>query len=250
MIATSTKRMKLGIEKRAERGFNLFIKNDGTDYAAIWRGLMDGVLDNISKIRQTPNREVYHAMIGGREFLIKVDRKKPVNLDMKLWRMIRGPEYSRRMMAVSSAVSNGCTATQEIFFVAEKTRGLFKPETYVILDYLPGCPIADCEEPSEYFEEAARMLSELHKYDLTLGDVNTDNFLRTDGGVKVVDLSYDGLAWSGKGKDIVRAKERFGVDVPVNSIAEKVAVRYTMLKNAFRERLSAIEASIRRGTEL
>lgn len=246
MRSRSKRKKVLGIKERREQGFNLFIKSDGTDYAAIWRSLMAGTLAGLTQIRQTANREVYHAAIEGREFLIKVDRKRPINLDMKLWRIIRGPEYSRRMIAVSEAIMRGCTATQEIFFVAEKTYGLLTPETYIILDYIPGHPIAECDEPSVYFEEAARTLSELHKYNLALGDVNIDNFLYTQDGVKVVDLSHDGLAWSGKGKDIVRTMEQFGVSVDANGLVEKVAVKYTLLKKALKKQLSAVKVYIKR----
>lgn len=232
-----------GILRREEDGCNLFIKDDGIDYAGIWRAFRAGNLRCHEILRDIERRKAYRVRAGGRFYLIKIDAERPRAIESILWRFLHGPIHSKRMKAVNKAVRKGCRRTQEIFFVAEK-KGRICRKTFIITEYLPGRTLETEADYTPYLEDLGAALAELHSHNLSLSDINTGNFLITDEGIRVIDLSTKGTAWAGIGRDVIEAKQLLGVDVPVRSVSVRLSIRYVRAKRAVRDRLRAVRRAL------
>lgn len=238
-MADSKTRQIGGIITRAADGYNLFIKDNGVDYVELWQDFRAGKLQGLENLKEIEHRSVYRLEADGRSYLVKVDTKCPRPLDLKLWRFIHGPVHSKHMKAVNKAVRKGCRRTQDIFFVAEKN-GRICPETFIIIEYLPGRNLDTEADYAPYLADIGAALADLHSHKLSLSDIHAGNFLITDEGIKVIDLSTKGLAWAGIGRDIIEAKQFLGVDVPMGSFSARLSVWYVRGKRAFRDSLRCI----------
>lgn len=230
-----------GILRQSSGGYNLFIKDDGTDYIKIWKDFKAGKLDGLRTLTDISHRKAYHINIKGRDYLLKVDTKCPRPLDMKIWRFIHGPYHSKHMKAVNKAVNQGCKRTQDIYFVAEK-KGRICTETFLIIEYLPGQSLCGKEIENTYKQDIAAALAELHSYKLSLSDIHPGNFLITKNGINVIDLSTKGIAWAGIGRDIIEAKQNLGINVPVQNFSERLSVWYVLGKRGFRDGLRTVRS--------
>lgn len=228
--------MKPGaIIKRKEAGYKLFIKDDGYDYAGLWNSFRSGRLKDYVTIRQIGKREVHIVEAWGRKFILKIDREVSRHFEVRLWRAIQGPFFSRQMKAVHRAVSNGCTVTPEIYFVAEKEGGLLCRESYSIQEFLEGHVLEQEPDLEPFYPALVRAIDELHKFDLVLSDLHAQNVMVTKDGLKIIDLSWKGTTWAGKGKDIVILKQLYGIEMPVKDFSRRLAAAYIRIKHRIRD---------------
>lgn len=221
-------------------GYEIYCKEDEIDYLALCNLLRDNKLDKVTVIKKTDIRDVYLLEEGGRKFILKCDRYVPKKLEAKIWNFLRGPFYVRKMASIYKASRLGCRVTPEFLLVALR-KGLFFPvESFALQEYVDGIELEDAGSPEEYKDEIIQAFSELHKYNLALGDVNTSNIMVTPQGIKIIDLTWNGTRLAGKGQDIVRLKNRLGIIFPVNSIGQWIGVIYITVKHGIREFLHTL----------
>lgn len=238
------------IIQRSDGDYNLFIKDDGYDYARVWHDFLAGKIPGLKTLRYVPPhmprpREAYYAEVNGREFLIKIEYKEIKRLEMKIRRFIFGPVHSRRMKAVNKAINAGCTCTQDIYFVAEQ-KGILAKKAYMIIEWLPGRSLYEEPDYSIYHQDMIKALVELHSYKLTLSDLAANNFLITDKGMKIIDISTRFTAWAEIGKDILYAKIHYGIDVPARNFSEKAALIYFYAKHWRRKLWDKIRSPLKK----
>jgi serine/threonine protein kinase len=145
------------------------------------------------------------------------------------------------MKRINKAVNCGCRATPDFFLVAERMRRGLARESYIIQEYLEGKALSEVENclPLNAALRAGmrEAMSELHKHDLCHSDIATSNWLLTPGGLKAIDLSWNGTIWAGKAQDTLRMKNRYQVELPVRSIKDKLALLYITAKHRLRDSL-------------
>lgn len=224
-----------GITTARKDGYKLFIKDDGFDYTRLWEDFRAGRIEDVFTIRDYGKREVHRVGYAGRKFIIKIDREISRHLEVKAWRAIQGPFYSRQMKAVNRAIQGGCRVTPDIYFVAEKEGGLLCRESYIILEFLEGRVLASEPDYTPFYPGIIEAIEELHKYDLVLSDANDWNIMLTPEGVRIIDLSWKGITWSGKGKDVVILKQLYGIELPVRDFSRRAAARYIIIKHRIRD---------------
>lgn len=224
-----------GIVTAARDGYKLFIKDDGFDYTGLWEDFRAGRIADSVCLRDYGKREVHRVGYAGRRFIVKIDREISRHLEVKVWRALQGPFYSRQMRAVHRAVRDGCRATPEIYFVAEKEGGWLCRESYSIQEFLEGRVLAEAEDYKPFYPGIVAAFEDLHRHNLALSDLNDHNIMLTPEGVKIIDLSWKGIPWSGKGKDVVILKQLYGIDLPARDFSRRAAARYIRIKHRIRD---------------
>lgn len=221
---------KNAIQHVREGLYDLYSKDDALYYTNLWKKFTEKTLSGVTTIRIEDVREVYRLDVDGRRFILKIDRYVPQRLEKKLRFIFFSPYFSRQMRAVHNALQRGCRVIPDIFFVAEKKEGLIITETCFIQEFIEGEHFKSVVEARDNAEAIIGAVKELHRCGLAHCDLNLDNIFTTPEGVKFIDLSCFGSVFGGKGKDIERLQERFGIVFPISSLAEKMAHTYTQVK--------------------
>lgn len=230
---------RAGIVEKREKDHTLTIKADGTDYERIWHDFRQGLFPDAVVLKDCPTRQVYVVESAGRKYVLKRDTHVSRHFEVKLWRALTGPFHSRQMRAVNRAVSQGCTVTPEIYFVAERRDRFICRESYIIMEYLPGRALNTVTaDYAPYHPQLLRALKELHSHRLAFSDVTANNVMLTDSGeIKIIDLSWGGARWAGVGRDVYEFKQEYGIKVPVRGVADRLAVAYIAVKHMIRNAL-------------
>lgn len=229
-----------GIICKVEDGFRLHIKDDGTDYTAIWNDFRKGRLSLAKTFKNEPHREVYLYEHGSRKFILKIDRYVSRHLEVRLWNMLRGPFHSRQMKAIARAVQAGSHVTPEYFFTAERMEGGLCRLTYIIQEYFAGENLEQTKGFTNYQAAIKKSMLELHSHNLVLSDVAPVNFVVMGDEIKPIDLTWNGFVCIGKAQDIVRLKNHYGVELPVNGLVQRLTLVYIRAKHSLRDFLQRL----------
>ncbi|MDR1042017.1 MAG: hypothetical protein LBR80_17985 [Deltaproteobacteria bacterium] len=203
-------------------------QDDGFDYLGLLKAFQEGLVQGTRLVTVSPSRVVHRVAYLGREFVIKFDRdvlKREKKPEKRLFYYFFGTQYSRLIDKTFEAVRKGCQAVQEIFLVAEKMKGRFCEQAWIVSEYVPGHSFAREEyvegspvvfrRPGPWIENVCDSLLTLHEYGIASNDADICNFVVTpEGQVKVIDLNLTGPMFMCKVNDVLKLRRNCG-DVPL-----------------------------------
>lgn len=213
------------------REFDVYAKDDGTDYLGLFRDHLDGAPPVRTFVCPNHTNRASLVELGGRKFVLKKDGVPLTGLERKVWRALKGPFYSTLMPRINRAVSGGCGVAVDIFLVAEKMRGRYAEESYILMEYAEGVSFADIPDFGPYRGLICDAFIELHRYGLSLGDPNPANLVLTgSGGIKMFDFSVRGFQITGRAKDRIKCRKVYGVEIPSGGWIERAADAVMLLQ--------------------
>lgn len=208
-------------EVRHVDGFTVRELADGCDYYGLVRRVVSGEIRPERNI-DCGNKWVRIFVWEGKTFVLKYNAVPIKYWECKVSRFVRGPVFSRIMKKSNAAIAEGCDCIQRIYLTAERMeRGLAR-ESYMLVEYIPGEVLTDGGELPE--AEIVATLEKLHTYKLALIDPHPGNFVMTETGLKVIDLTFRDGFLMGRAKDVVMAKRFMGIDVPVKGVVSRIMV--------------------------
>ncbi len=263
-------------------GFTIQAINDGCDY---W-SLIDRFRRGNLPIEALPNRKphirkVFIVHYSGRKFVLKWQMAREPHLERLLWHYLAGPHYSTIMRKVAIAKKNGCDNTQAIYLTAESMNGRICEQSFILSEYLEGENLlsrrAPAPEPgvrkgqriirqgdsvwvvypdvyndislkitAAQYEAIGTELRRLHSYGLALCDLHPSNILLCGDTVKFIDLNHRGWWRLSLAKDITRLRSRYGIQLPADSIATRIACWYESGLDWLRHSKRSLRTALRR----
>lgn len=203
-------------------GFTVRELADGSDYRGLLRRFLAG---GVEPERRFGAGDKWGAIFSweGRRFVLKYNAQPIKYWENKASRLVRGPVFSRIMRKSNEAIARGCDIIQRVYLVAERMeRGLAR-ESYMLTEYIPGESL-EGEAANLPAAEIVATLQRLHEYKLALIDPHPGNFIRTDNGLKIIDLTFRDGFLMGRAKDIVMSRRYMGIDVPATGLVSRFMV--------------------------
>ncbi|MDR0361240.1 MAG: hypothetical protein LBJ46_00910 [Planctomycetota bacterium] len=213
-------------------GFDAYVKADGTDYWRILRTFLHGGVEAENLKHNRGKRKVHAFDFGGRRYVLKRDLMRSLGLRHVFpgggWTY-----HTRIMRKVNRAVDLGCRATPDIYLVAERWKGRFRQEAFVLMEFVEGTILRDAGDAGNYRDAIREAMLEMHRFGLTLSDVNSRNFLVGPDGVKVIDIACRFPDFLSIIRDGLKVKARYNVELPVTGLMNRffgfaIAVFYTL----------------------
>lgn len=187
-------------EKQA--GWRIQWRNDGYDYPGLLNKFRSGALKGACLTTGSRFREVYRLEADGRKFVIKRDWEVDPRLEKKLWDWLGGTAYHRLIKFTTRAVLKGCQVAQDVYMVAERISGGRCLEAWLVAEYVEGQsfirkfedgqPAEVLEGFDQYVPQMNETLERLHDCGLASNDVHPGQFILTEEGLRIIDLSLDG----------------------------------------------------------
>jgi len=214
-------------------GYRVQWKDDGTDYPKLLEDFKAGRLETTRFFTNSGHRQVYRAEVGGRRLVMKIDRETDSRFEKRLWDRIGGTPYSRLIKFTSRAIARGCPIVQDVFLVAEKMDGPSCLEAWLIAEYVEGRSfLAEEYVEGRTVEQMERdyrpwlpamgdVLADLHDWGLASNDVQPGNFILTDKGLKVIDLSLDSPILICQANDMLKMRGWYHVKAPIRGPLRK-----------------------------
>lgn len=200
------------IIKKQQDGFITYQKGGEINFWQVVNDFMSGTLPSKNLSSGNIDRSVARINIDGQNLIIKCEKERDKRIEKRIMRMISGPFYSRLLKRLVAAQNNGCTVTNDIYFVAEKMVGRESVETWIIAEYVEGTVLSEIEDITPYYAEMKTVINQLHKHGLSSNDIHAGNFVLTEHGLKVIDLSDYGNFSICKANDLIALKRFYGIE--------------------------------------
>jgi heptose II phosphotransferase len=226
-----------GLKRARIDGFRVQWKDDGVDYPAIWRAFREGRLPGLQRLHTNcPDRLVFRLETEKGPLVLKKDWEQDLRPEKKLWRFLGGPWYSRLIRLTNRAVNRGCDVVQDVYLAAEKMKGRFAAESWLIAEFVEGAVASGAPDYTDYFPEMGRAMGKLHDYGLASNDAHGANFIITENkAINIIDLSLTSPIIICQANDILKVKRSYGVDVPARGLWRKLASALVNYKHKRRE---------------
>ncbi|MEY0435436.1 lipopolysaccharide core heptose(II) kinase RfaY [Providencia huaxiensis] len=200
------------IIKKQRDGFITFQKEGEIDFWQVVNDYIDGKIAGKNLSSGNIDRSVARIQVNGQNFIIKCEKERDKRFEKRLMRIISGPFYSRLLKRLVTAQNKGCTVTNDIYFVAEKMVGRESVETWIIAEYVEGTVLSEIDDIKPYYTEMKTIINQLHRYGLSSNDIHAENFVITNEGLKVIDLSDYGSFAICKANDLIALQRFYNIE--------------------------------------
>ncbi|HEF8771809.1 lipopolysaccharide core heptose(II) kinase RfaY [Providencia manganoxydans] len=211
-------------------GYFVYQKQIDIDFAQIIDDYIQGKITGQILNSGNVERSVARITVNDKHYIIKCEKERDRRLEKRIMRVISGPYFSRLFHRLVRAQDQGCQITNDIYFVAEKIRFREALETWIIAEYVEGTVLSEINDIKPYYTEIAKLINKLHSYGLASNDIHAGNFVLTESGLKIIDLSDFGNFAICKANDLVALKRFYGIEPEKKS----VVYRFISLRNQIR----------------
>ncbi|MDC7691935.1 lipopolysaccharide core heptose(II) kinase RfaY [Vogesella indigofera] len=218
------------IESYRFDGFCILEKKDDKNYYAILSLFFDEKIER-NLIQKGSKGEVWKVRHDGVCYALKINRPTNKIIGRKVKALLKGSYFSSLILRVDKARAEECFSMCDVYLVAEKKHFRFARESFVLMEWIDGPLLSDSEElRNKYKNEVGDLLKNLHQHGISSGDVHPGNFIVSNAGLKIIDLSGRGASAIDRAKDFIGLKNKFGVEADVNSWAISLVLLRSKLR--------------------
>lgn len=230
--------------KEQKAGWRVQWRNDGYDYPALLNKFRSGELKGTVLTTGSRFREVWRLETGGRKFVVKRDWEVDRRLEKKLWDWLGGTTYHRLIKFTARAVLKGCRVAQDVYLVAERMSWGRCLEAWLVAEYVEGqsfiknfengLPAEVLEGFDRYAPQMNEALERLHDCGLASNDIHPGQFILTEEGLRIIDLSPNGPMIVCQVNDALTMMHFFGVRPPLLNPWRRLLFELLTLRRRFK----------------
>lgn len=161
-----------------------------------------------------PKRFTYLTTQADKKFIIKLDGGVEQRLERRLINVLSGNFFFNLMKRLSNANANGCDITYQMYLVAYDKQSKMN---YMIFNYIEGRTLTE-QEMTQHREAIKNCIETLHRFGLASNDIHAGNFLMTDSGIKVIDLTPIGFSWTAFVNDAIELRDKYQIIIKVSPL--------------------------------
>lgn len=213
-----------------KNGYRVYQKESAIDYWQVIDDYTQGKLVGKNLNSGNIERSIARISVDGKSYIIKCEKERDSRFEKRIMRMLSGPYFSRLLYRLVRAQNQGCTITNDIYFVAEKMHCRESLETWIIAEYVEGTVLSEISDITPYYPEITALVNQLHSYGLASNDIHAANLVLTDEGIKIIDLSDFGSFAICRANDLIALKRFYGI----NPEKKSLTYHFIMLRNSIR----------------
>ena len=227
--------------------------NDGYDYPALLDKFRQGQLKGRPLSTGSNFREVYCLEHDGRKFIVKRDWEIDRRAEKVIWDLVGGTPYHRLIKFTARAALKGSTIAQGVYLVAEKMAWGRCLEAWLVAEYVEGesliqefkdgRPSKVVDDLGQYISVMNETLEKLHDGGLASNDVHPGQFIKTDQGLRVIDLSLDGPMIVCQVNDALTMMHFFGFRPPLGNPWRRAVYEIFALRRRFKNFYRSLRSS-------
>lgn len=159
--------------------FTIFYKNNNNKLA---KEVLDKNYKIIEEYKNTERNYVAKIEIKGKPYVLKSPKAETVIPQRKIQTIFKKGEGLTSFFNIEAAKNMGLDFFIEPLAVMVK-RGIFLKESFILMEYIEGESIKTIEDIDTIMD----MVEKIHEKGIYHGDLNTSNFIKTKGGIKIID---------------------------------------------------------------
>lgn len=155
------------------------------------------------EIKNTERNYVGKININGKSYILKSPKAETVIPQRKIQSIFKRGEALNTFLNVNKAISEGIDAFVKPLLVIRKKK-VFLKESYILFEYIDGEKLESIRD----IDEVITLIKILHGKNIYHGDLNTSNFIKINGEIKILDTQCkkEKLWWFKRTYDILTLK--------------------------------------------
>ncbi|STQ73040.1 lipopolysaccharide core heptose(II) kinase RfaY [Hafnia alvei] len=230
------------IVSKSIKNFKVYIKDNNEIYENIFRDFLNNDLDVIKVFRSIEDTKVSLINTPHGKFVFKVFAPKEKKVERFFKSFVKGDYYLNLLLQTDRVRNEGITFPNDFYLLAEKKIFNYASVFIMIIEFVDGIELSDVEDFNENIRtEIHNKMNELHQHNMVSGDPHKGNFILSQDGIRIIDLSGKACNAKRKAKDRIDMERHLNIDNAVNDFAYYSVV----YRNILRQKIKSFKAKIK-----
>lgn len=226
------------IHKKKIKDLTVFIKDNDPFYEEILNDFLNFNLKILKVFRSIDDTKVILIDTLRGPIVLKVFAPKHKKVERFLKSCIKKDYYENLIYQTNRVRSEGVNSINDYYLLAEYKTLNFAHYFIMLIEYIEGVGLEEYKEiPEDIKLQLAESIKELHAHGMVSGDPHKGNFIVSEKGLRLIDLSGKKISPVLKAKDRIDLERHYGIK---NEIQDS---GYNSL--LFKKRLKAIIRDIK-----
>lgn len=172
------------------KNFKVYIKDNNEIYENIFRDFLNNNLDVIKVFRSIEDTKVSLINTPHGKFVFKVFAPKEKKVERFFKSFVKGDYYLNLLLQTDRVRNEGVTFPNDFYLLAEKKIFNYASVFIMLIEFVDGVELSDVQDFDENIRtEIQSKMIELHQHNMVSGDPHKGNFILSQDGVRIIDLS-------------------------------------------------------------
>ena len=192
---------KIKIFEEKYNDFNIYVKE--YEKLELGKRIIEKKYKVLEEYKTTSRNYVAKIKIDDKMYILKSPKSETVIPQRKIQTLFKNGEALNSFINIANWQRQGVEYFVEPLIAIVK-RSIFIKESYLLMEYYENKGIRTKKDIDEIIE----IIKKLHKKGIYHGDLNTSNFLKTKGGIKIIDTQAknEKIWWFKRAYDILTLK--------------------------------------------
>ncbi|MCS2162878.1 LPS core heptose(II) kinase RfaY [Scandinavium sp. H11S7] len=223
------------ITKLKYRGFHVCCKSNGSRYLNILDDILNCNVKKLSVEKVFKSKRHTHVSLLNTaygQFVLKVYSPQKKRLEKFAKSLLRPNDNENLIKKIDLAQTQGHTFPNDFYLLAERRTLKFAHLSIMLFEYIPGPELRHLPAiPQDVVHDVKTAMQQMHEMKIISGDAHEGNFILSDNGVRIIDLSGKPCNAKRKIEDSITAHIRLGVHFEPRNLWEKFLVSRKMKRH-------------------
>lgn len=225
-------------------GYTVYTNGDDHFFISMLDDFLHSRLTTLKIFRSIPDTKVSLVEKDGRLFVLKVFTPKEKRSERFLKSFFRGDYYLTLFKQTAMLRERNVTSPNDFHLLAETKIFNFASRFIMIIEYIPGVEMDILAAKGELTEtiksEVLESVKELHQHHVIFDDAHKQNFLLSNGRVRIIDLSGKNYSRFRAAKDFIDLERHFGI----SDFHRGFSYQWVKRKSQFRKKFKAFKGRL------
>lgn len=222
--------------------FKVYIKDNNKIYEEVFNDFLNNRLNVIKVFRSIEDTKVSLINTPHGKFVFKVFVPKEKKLERFLKSFVKGDYYLNLLLQTDRVRNEGVKFPNDFYLLAEKKIFNYASVFIMLIEFVEGVELSDIDDLSiDIRTEIQTKMIELHQHNMVSGDPHKGNFILSQDGIRIIDLSGKACNAKRKAKDRIDMERHLQIKNKINDLSY-LSVYY---RSVFRKKFKALKLKIK-----
>ncbi|QKJ89054.1 heptose II phosphotransferase [Paramixta manurensis] len=194
------------------KGLFVYLKDNDSKYKSILDDVLKYKVKTLKVLRNIDDTKVSLIETSYGKFVYKVFAPKSKKVERFLKSFVKGDYYKNLIFETDRVRSTGLLFPNDFYFLAERKIFNYASVFIMLIEYVEGVELSDLEIIEDNIKSEIKLsMQKLHQVGMLSGDPHKGNFIISNSGVRIIDLSGKSCNSERRAKDRMAMERHLGI---------------------------------------
>jgi heptose II phosphotransferase len=200
------------ISEKKIKGLKVFIKDGDDFYEQVLNDFLNYRLTIMKIFRTIPDTKVLLIDTSRGPMVLKIFAPQEKKVERFFKSCVKKDYYENLIKQTDRVRNEGVTSINDYYLLAENKILNYAKNYIMLIEYIKGKELNEFKTiPEEIKDNIRKEIDVLHQHNMVSGDPHHGNFIISDSGVRLIDLSGKKCTAVRKAKDRIDLERHFGI---------------------------------------